>query len=115
MEEYIWKSKLRDGLIYTYVLTIGEEYDRYNGEGILQNVKIKIISDSSEDELYETLFGREKAIKDWSVLNNPISIPLEDEQITEFKNWLITCLTPKTEQRKIKIGRIKNKIPYTIK
>lgn len=110
METYTWEGKLSNDFIYTFVLTIGEEYDRFNGEGILQDVKIMMINDSVEEELYETSFGREEAIRTWSVPNNPICTPLEDEQITEFKNWLITCLTPKTEQRKVKIGRIKTKL-----
>ena len=96
----------------TYELVIGNEQDRFNGEGVLQNVTLYRIDNDlifPKEEVYETTYGWFTAIEHF---NNIDINEFEEDNINfdEFKNWIITSLTPITEQRKVKIGRIKEKI-----
>ena len=109
MEGYTWINK--DDILY--ILSIGEESDRFDGEGMLQEVKLTRFDKDDifpSEDVYDTTYGRHHAMEQlcsehigwWE--NN------DEEDFKKFKIWLITSLTPITEQRMFKIERIKNKI-----
>ncbi len=109
METYVWYDKNK----VEYVLEIGEEQDRFNGEGILQIVTLTIINNTlldPKDEYYETTYGRYAAIKYFNNMDIDVWYSSDKDEFKEFKSWIITSLTPITEQRKIKIGKIRENI-----
>jgi len=108
MEKYVWYDKDK----VEYILEIGDEQDRFNGEGILQLVTLVIIDDTlffPKNEYYETTYGRYVAIAYFNNIN--IDEWENDDMVdfNKFKSWIITSLTPITEQRKVKIEKIKEK------
>ncbi len=109
MEQYIWRCNKN----VTYELTIDTEKDRYNGEGVLQSVVLYRIDRDlifpKEEEVYETTYGRFAALDYFNNLTYE-QWGEENDSFDDFKIWIITSLTPITEQRKVKINQIKEKI-----
>lgn len=112
MESFGWVSVTHNNA-YVFRLEIGNRITRFEGEGILQNVRLFC----ENYEIFETSFGWEYAItyfnnsdytEDWSYF---ISL----ENFEEFKCWMITSLTPVEQQRKDKLKKITEKLNECIK
>ena len=120
MEIYTWK-RIND--TFEFTLWILDEQPRFGNEGILQSIELHV----NDFIAYETTFGRkfayeyfenmtrkniDKYIEEYDYLHSEFHYHLNRDEFDEFKCWLLTSLTPKTEQRKVKIDRIKKKLPY---
>jgi hypothetical protein len=113
MEQHIWYCNKN----VTYELIIDNEKDRYNGEGVLQSVVLYRIDKHiifPKEEVYETTYGYFAAL---DYFNNLTYDQWDEENgnFDDFKIWIITSLTPITEQRKVKINKIKLKLNEYIK
>ena len=119
---------------HLFKVTIGEVDPRWENEGILQTIKITV----NKCIVYRELFGLERALNNFKTetyefIENgaycmfldyktktisftqllDMDITLTNEDFDLIINWIITSLTPITEQRKEKIDRIKNKMTYS--
>ena len=111
MEKYTWSCDTDDGSPFTLILNIGKRQKRFDGEGVLQDVSLHC----ENTEIYETTFGREHAIKEFKDIMFDmidLELPLNEEKFDEMMIWLLTSLTPITEQRKVKIEEIQKKMSY---
>ena len=118
MEIYSWEREKSD-MTYHFSIYIGYYQHRFGNEGVLEPVEFHI----NNYIMYETTFGREQALKDFGDINREQfektldsgMFPTNgwsDEDINDFRCWIINSLTPKTTQRKEKIDRIQKKLPY---
>lgn len=118
---------------HKFRLTIGEVNPRWEEEGVIQAIRLSV----NNCIVYRELFGLERALNNFKTetyefiedgayclfldyKTKTISftqlfdtdITLTNEDFDIIISWIITSLTPLTEQRKEKISRIKNKLPY---
>jgi hypothetical protein len=120
---------------HKFRLTIGEVNPRWETEGTIQIIRLSV----NNCIVYRESFGVERALNNFKsetyefiedgahclfldYKNKTISftqlfgmdVKLKDDDFDFIISWIITSLTPITEQRKEKIGIIKNKINVTI-
>ena len=118
---------------HKFKITIGEVNPRWEEEGVIQSIRLSV----NNCIVYRELFGLERALNNFKTetyefiedgayclfldyKTKTISftqlfdtdITLTNEDFDIIISWIITSLTPLTEQRKEKISRIKNKLPY---
>ncbi|MFW6243080.1 MAG: hypothetical protein ACOC2W_02880 [bacterium] len=112
MENYKWYSE--NGNLFE--LHISEQSDRFNGEGIHQEVKLSYKDGYLIWDIYETSYGRIHALNYFKELEiyNLEYYNLDDEvdvqNFNSFKNWLIESLTPIEIKRVEKIEKIKSNL-----
>lgn len=127
----IYNFKNKD---FEFTLFVGDIFSRFNGEGLLQMIYLEV----NGYRLLETHWGVNNFFEEISLSHEDISFhdkynydyflsensfyfklnPLDehtvfiDNDFIEFKNWLLSILFPKTEGRKLKINKLKEKICY---
>lgn len=116
-----------------FKITIGEVNPRWEEEGVIQSIRFSV----NNCIVYREMFGVERALNNFKsetyefledgahclyldYKRKSISftqlfdqdITLNDKDFDLVMSWIITSLTPVTEQRKEKIDRIQKKLPY---
>lgn len=116
MENYKWYSESGN----LFELYIGDSKDRFNGEGIHQEVKISYRDGYLTWDVYETTYGRLHALSYFEKMEfykkdlYDVGNELDKSDFNTFKNWIIESLTPIEIKRGEKIIKIKDKIDEII-
>lgn len=110
MEEYYkWYSESGN----LFELYIGKKHDRFNGEGVHQDIRLSYKDGYLTWDVYESTYGRIHALNyfkklDLSELDSyNLDDEIEENNFKSFKNWLIESLTPIEIKRGEKIENIR--------